>query len=98
MKTAPDATVTEMDLPEADARVAVRELFGSPETVDQGIYHRRAVPHIHGNGRQLGLPLPQNLAAWALASAWRGTALYPLAGVTCPVSGAGVGPRPDSAS
>ncbi|MFF0706338.1 hypothetical protein ACFYVC_39190 [Streptomyces tendae] len=96
MKIAPDATVTEMDLREADARVAVRELFGSPETVDQGSYHRRAVPHIHGSGRQLGLP--QNLAAWALASAWRGTALYPLAGVTCPVSGAGVGPRPDSAS
>lgn len=34
--------------------------------------------HIHGNGRQLGLP--QSLAVWALASAWRGTALYPLAG------------------
>ncbi|MFE0930849.1 hypothetical protein ACFW4O_38115 [Streptomyces mutabilis] len=34
--------------------------------------------HIHGNGRQFRLP--QNLAAWALASAWRGTALYPLAG------------------
>ncbi|MFJ9482891.1 hypothetical protein ACIRRI_49510 [Streptomyces mirabilis] len=24
--------------------------------------------------------MPQNLAAWALASAWRGMALYPLAG------------------
>ncbi|MFF0094599.1 hypothetical protein ACFYSF_32215 [Streptomyces canus] len=39
---------------------------------------RRAVLHIHGNGHDLGLP--QNLAAWALASAWRGIPLYPLAG------------------
>ncbi|WP_309030740.1 hypothetical protein [Streptomyces alfalfae] len=78
LKIAPDATVTEMDLPEANARAAIRELLGSPDTVDQGIYHHRAVLHIHGNGRQLGLP--ENLAAWALASAWRGTALYSLAG------------------
>jgi DMSO/TMAO reductase YedYZ molybdopterin-dependent catalytic subunit len=41
------------------------------------VYHRRAVLHIHGNGQKLGLP--QNLAAWALASAWRGMPLYPLA-------------------
>ncbi|MFF6969369.1 hypothetical protein ACFY9G_39100 [Streptomyces anthocyanicus] len=82
MKIAPDATVTELDLPEADKRAVIWELLGSPDTVDQGIYqgiyHRRAVLHVHGNGRQLGLP--QNLAAWALASAWRGTALYLLAG------------------
>lgn len=44
----------------------------------QGVYHRRAVLHLHGSGRTLGLP--QNLAAWALASAGRGVALYPLAG------------------
>jgi hypothetical protein len=42
------------------------------------VYHRRAVLHIHGNGQKLGLS--QNLAAWALASAWRGMPLYPLAG------------------
>lgn len=78
LKIAPDATVTEMDLPEADARAAIRELLGFPDAVDQGIYHRRAVLHVHGNGRQVGLP--QNLAAWALASAWRGMALYPLVG------------------
>ncbi|MFG2691594.1 hypothetical protein ACGFWG_36465 [Streptomyces sp. NPDC048405] len=78
MKIAPDATVTELDLPGADTRAVIRELLSSPVTVDQGIYHRRAVLHVHGNGRQLGLP--QNLAAWALASAWRGTVLYPLAG------------------
>ncbi|WP_331763550.1 hypothetical protein [Streptomyces anthocyanicus] len=78
MKIAPDATVTELDLPEADRRAVIRELLGSPDTVDQGIYHRRAVLHVHRTGRQLGLK--QNLAAWALASAWRGAALYPLAG------------------
>ncbi|MEU9221941.1 hypothetical protein AB0D47_36065 [Streptomyces sp. NPDC048376] len=36
MKVEPDATVTEMDLPEADARAAIRELLGSRDTVDQG--------------------------------------------------------------
>ncbi|WP_331765327.1 hypothetical protein OG747_52730 (plasmid) [Streptomyces sp. NBC_01384] len=74
----PDAAVTDLNLPETDAHSAIREHVGSPEAVDQGVYHRRAVLHIHGNGRRVGLP--QNLAAWALASAWRGTALYPLAG------------------
>ncbi|MFE2964064.1 hypothetical protein ACFXKC_10390 [Streptomyces sp. NPDC059340] len=74
----PDATVTDLNLPETDAQSAIREHVGSPEAVDQGVYHRRAVLHIHGNGRSFGLP--QNLAAWALASAWRGMALYPLAG------------------
>ncbi|MCC9708241.1 hypothetical protein E4N62_25055 [Streptomyces sp. MNU76] len=74
----PDATVTDLDLPEADAHAAIRELVGSPDAVDQGTYHRRAVLHIHGSGQQAGLP--QNLTAWALASAWRGMALYPLAG------------------
>ncbi len=45
VKIAPDATLTEMDPPEADTRAAIRELLGSPDTVDQGIYHRRAVLH-----------------------------------------------------
>ncbi|MEU9014635.1 hypothetical protein AB0D12_33740 [Streptomyces sp. NPDC048479] len=74
----PDATVTELDLPATDAHSAIREHVGTPDAVDQGAYHRRAVLHIHGTGQQAGLP--QNLAAWALASAWRGMALYPLAG------------------
>ncbi|MFC7266377.1 hypothetical protein [Streptomyces lutosisoli] len=74
----PDATVTDLNLPLTDAHSAILEHLGSPDAVDQGVYHRRAVLHIHGNGRTLGLP--QNLAAWALASAWRGMTLYPLAG------------------
>ncbi|NUK21694.1 hypothetical protein [Streptomyces lunaelactis] len=74
----PDATVTDVDLPEPDAHSAIRGIVGSLDAVDQGAYHRRAVLHIHGSGRKIGLP--QNLAAWALASAWRGMTLYPLAG------------------
>jgi hypothetical protein len=74
----PYATVTDLNLPEPDAHSTIREHVGFPDAVDQGVYHRRAVLHIHGNGREIGLP--QNLAAWALASAWRGLALYPLAG------------------
>lgn len=73
----PDTTVTDLSLSETDAQSAIREHVGS-DAVDQGAYHRRALLHIHGNGLQVGLP--QNLAAWALASAWRGTPLYPLAG------------------
>ncbi|MFF4755273.1 hypothetical protein ACWD5R_35320 [Streptomyces sp. NPDC002514] len=73
----PDASVIELSLPASDVQSAVREHVGSG-AVDQGVYHRRAVLHIHGSGLMLGLP--QNLAAWALASAWRGMALYPLAG------------------
>ncbi|WP_395577416.1 hypothetical protein [Streptomyces sp. BK79] len=78
LKIAPDATITEIDLPETGAHAAIRELLGFSDAVEQGIYHRRAVLHVHGNGRQVGLP--QNLAARALASAWRGMVLYPLAG------------------
>ncbi|MFD7444031.1 hypothetical protein [Streptomyces sp. NPDC059909] len=42
------------------------------------VHHQRAVLHIHGEGRVIGLE--ENLAAWALASVWRGIALYPLHG------------------
>ncbi|MFF4836974.1 hypothetical protein [Streptomyces sp. NPDC001315] len=42
------------------------------------MYHRRVLLHIHGNGRAMGLA--QNIAAWALASAWRGMALHPVHG------------------
>ncbi|MFF8867894.1 hypothetical protein ACF08B_38305 [Streptomyces sp. NPDC015139] len=73
----PDATVTDLHLPAADAHIAIQEHLVS-DAVDQGIYHRQAVLHVHGNGLKLGLP--QNLAAWTLASAWRGMPLYPLAG------------------
>lgn len=78
LRISPDATVTDLNLPVTDAHSAIRECIGSPDSVDQGTYHRRAVLHIHGDGLTLGLP--QNLAAWALASAWRDTTLYPLAG------------------
>lgn len=74
-----DASVTDIDLSELDAQSAIREHLGFPDAVDQGVYHRRAVLHIHGNGQTIGLP--QNLTAWALASAWRGMPLYPLAGI-----------------
>ncbi|MFE9024338.1 hypothetical protein ACFYNL_38120 [Streptomyces sp. NPDC007808] len=73
----PDATVTDLNLPTTDAQSAIQEHVGS-DSVDHGVYHRRAVLHIHGNGQDLGLP--QNLTAWALASAWRGMPLYRLAG------------------
>ncbi|MFD9797157.1 hypothetical protein ACFWXK_40190 [Streptomyces sp. NPDC059070] len=51
---------------------------GSPGAADQAVYHRRAVLHLHGSGRTMGLA--RNWAGWALASAWRGPALYLLAG------------------
>ncbi|MFC0843565.1 hypothetical protein ACFH04_07440 [Streptomyces noboritoensis] len=74
----PDTTVAELDLPRTDVLSLIRVQVGSLDVVDQGVYHHRAVLHLHGSSRALGLP--QNLAAWALASAWRGVALYPLAG------------------
>jgi hypothetical protein len=73
----PDTNVTDLNLPATDAQPAIQEHVGA-DAVDQGAYHRRALLHIHGNGLKLGLP--QNLAAWALASAWRGRPMYPLAG------------------
>lgn len=78
LRIAPDTTVTDLTLPATTAHSAIRQHVGD-DTVDQGVYHRRALLHIHGNGQALGLP--PNLAAWALASAWRGMALYPLAGL-----------------
>lgn len=74
----PDATVTDLDLPEPDAHPAIRESIGSPAAVDQGVYHPRAILHLHGEERVIGRE--RNLAAWALASAWRGLTLYPLHG------------------
>ncbi len=73
-----DANVTDLNLTQTDAHPEIRELLGAPDAVDQGAHHPRAVMHIHGSGRQAGLP--QTLAAWAPASAWRGISLCPLTG------------------
>ncbi|MGW2108319.1 hypothetical protein [Streptomyces sp. NPDC001948] len=74
----PDTTLTEIVLPERDAQSVIREHVGTTGAVDQGVYHRSALLHLHGEGRVTGLE--QNLVAWALASAWRGMPLYPLHG------------------
>ncbi|MCX4598284.1 hypothetical protein OG819_55085 [Streptomyces sp. NBC_01549] len=78
LRIAPDTTVTELDLPETGAHSAIQDHIGTTGAVDQGVYHPRALLHIHGDGRALGLA--QNITAWALASAWRGMALYPIHG------------------
>ncbi|MER5757299.1 hypothetical protein [Streptomyces sp. NPDC002088] len=78
LRIAPDTTVTELDLPATGAHSAIQDHIGTTDAVDQSVYHGRALLHIHGNGRTIGLA--QNTAAWALASAWRGTALYPIHG------------------
>ena len=78
LRIAPDTTVTELDLPETGAHSTIQDHIGTSGAVDQGVYHPRALLHIHGDGRAIGLA--QNIAAWALASAWRGMALYPIHG------------------
>jgi hypothetical protein len=75
---APAGTVTELDLPEAGARSAIGDHVGATGAVDQGLYHPRALLHVHGKGQSIGLD--SNLTAWALASAWRGMPLYPFHG------------------
>ncbi|GLW03674.1 hypothetical protein [Streptomyces lavendulae] len=59
-------------LPWPDDEVArgaqVRGAVGGP--ADRAVYHRQAHLHVHGNGAAEGLPV--NLAAWVLASQWRG--------------------------
>ncbi|MCQ8833799.1 hypothetical protein [Streptomyces malaysiensis] len=70
----PAGIVTELDLPESGARSAIRDHVGSAGAVDQGLYHREALVHVHGDGQRIGLD--SNLTAWALASAWRGMPLY----------------------
>ncbi|MFD8218076.1 hypothetical protein ACFV2U_31270 [Streptomyces sp. NPDC059697] len=60
------------------------------------MYHRRALLHTHDNGQAIGLQ--QNLAAWALASAWRGMTPYPLHGpavITGRTRDGGVAPLDD---
>ncbi|MGW7824657.1 hypothetical protein ACWGLF_42850 [Streptomyces puniciscabiei] len=78
LRIVPDATFTELALPEADVFSAIRRHVGTSGAVDQAVYHPRVLLHVHGEGRGVGLG--QNVAAWALASAWRGMALYPLHG------------------
>jgi hypothetical protein len=78
VRIAPDNTLTELVLPESDAHSAIRESVGLPGAVDQAVHHPRALLHVHGERRVLGLG--ENLVAWALASAWRGMSLYPLHG------------------
>ncbi|MFF1917054.1 hypothetical protein ACFVYE_37005 [Streptomyces sp. NPDC058239] len=74
----PDTMLTEVVLSERDAHFAIREHVGTTGAVDQAVYHSRVLLHLHGEGQVIGLG--QNLAAWALASAWRGMPLYPLHG------------------
>ncbi|MQY40666.1 hypothetical protein SRB17_86990 [Streptomyces sp. RB17] len=78
LRIAPDTTVTEIDLSEPGAHSAIRDHTGTTGPVDQGLYHRRALLHMHGDGRGRGLA--RNITAWALASTWRGIALYPIHG------------------
>ncbi|MFZ3475766.1 hypothetical protein ACODT3_40370 [Streptomyces sp. 4.24] len=65
-----DGTVVVHPWPEDERErwAAVRTAVGG--SADAAVYHRRAQLHVHGNGQAEGLPL--NLAAWALASVWRG--------------------------
>ncbi|MFF3918462.1 hypothetical protein ACFYZB_34300 [Streptomyces sp. NPDC001852] len=61
-------------------------------TVDKAVYYPRALLHMHGEGQVIGLG--QNLAAWALASAWRGMTLYPLHGAVVVTGRTPEGKRP----
>lgn len=70
LRIAPDAVVTEHDVPDAQPENLTRHIGGPPE---QAVYHPCALLHLHGNGRALGLPA--NLTAWALACAWGGLGL-----------------------
>ncbi|MET8210349.1 hypothetical protein ABZT51_30790 [Streptomyces sp. NPDC005373] len=45
--------------------------------MNTAVYRRRALLHIHDTANRES---PLNLAAWTLASAWRGMSLYPLHG------------------
>ncbi|MFJ3714124.1 hypothetical protein [Streptomyces sp. NPDC090053] len=75
-----DNTTAKVVLPDGDPsaqRSVLREqIGGSPEGA---VYHRRALLHVHGDGRNAGLA--PNLAGWALACVWRGRELpYQLCG------------------
>jgi hypothetical protein len=69
-----DVTMSVIDLPDA-GRQAIQDLVGG--VADQAVYHRQALLHIYELSAR---EKPLNLAAWVLASAWRGMSLYPLHG------------------
>lgn len=92
LRIAPDTTVTELNLPETGACSAIRDQLGTASAVGQGVYHRRALLHFHGDGRAIGLA--QNIATWALASSWRGMVPYRVHGpVTVAALGTGKWPH-----
>lgn len=67
MHLTPSCAVVLIDLHPNDGSEAIHELLGG-DTVDRGVYHRRALMHIQGNVTgQLSINLP----AWTLASTWR---------------------------
>jgi hypothetical protein len=67
----PDGSANTLMLPTRSEaqRQALRSILNG--TVDAGVYHRRALLHVHGGGYSAEL-LPFNPAAWALACTWRG--------------------------
>ncbi|MEV7525640.1 hypothetical protein [Streptomyces sp. NPDC091371] len=83
-----DGAVTVLPWPDdvVQQGLLIRAGVGGP--ADTGVYHRRAVLHVHGSGQRDGLPM--NLAVWALACVWRGIelpyGLYGAAVVTGPQS------------
>ncbi|MGW2563375.1 hypothetical protein ACWCXB_29945 [Streptomyces sp. NPDC001514] len=96
LRIATDNTVAEVALPEEETHQAIREQVGTTGAVDQAVYHRQALLHVHGEATVIGLQ--ENLVAWALASAWRGTAVYPMHGpiiVTGRTETGGVAPLDD---
>ncbi|MFE4416061.1 hypothetical protein [Streptomyces sp. NPDC056821] len=52
LRIAPDTTVTEL---ESGALSAIRDHIGTASAVDQGVYHRRALLHLYGEGQVIGL-------------------------------------------
>jgi len=82
-----DGAADPLELPDAypAQRRALRDLLGG--TVDAGVYHRRALVHVFGEGA-LAQGREFNVAAWALACVWRGMdigyGLYGTAVVTGP--------------
>ncbi|MET8211908.1 hypothetical protein ABZT51_39065 [Streptomyces sp. NPDC005373] len=70
-----NTVMEQIELPE-DQRAALATIHGVVGgQTNQGVYHRRALFHIHDTANSES---PLNLAAWTLASAWRGMSLYPL--------------------
>ncbi|UUU37566.1 hypothetical protein [Streptomyces sp. NBC_00162] len=69
----PDGGTTLMPWSDDELQRALLIRAGVAGPADTGVYHRRAVLHVHGNGQAERLPL--NLAVWVLASVWRGIEL-----------------------